>query len=73
MTVKLQHIYNTIECKFWDMIIPLLESDSEVIEWVVNLGYRFSETLPEKSFLIQALFWIWIGTSIGLAIGILIV
>ena len=71
MTEKTQKLPYVIENKFWDFVIPLLESENETVEWLVNLGYRISQNLPGRSFLFQAIFWICMGTIIGLALGLI--
>lgn len=73
MTEKYQKLPYTIENKFWDFVIPLLESENETVEWLVNIGYRISQNLPKRSFLFQAIFWICMGTMIGLVIGMLVI
>lgn len=73
MIQKLQKIPYVIENKFWEVVIPLLDSDDDTIDLLVNFGYQISQKLPGKSFIFQAIFWICMGTIIGLAVGILIV
>jgi hypothetical protein len=73
MTEKLQRIPYVIEYKFWEVVIDLLDSDDDTIELLVNFAYQMSQKLTVKSFLFQAVFLIFMGTIIGLAIGILII
>jgi len=73
MTEKYQKLPYVIENKFWDFVIPLLESENETVEWLVNFGYRISKNLPGRSFFFQAIFWICMGTIIGLAVGLILI
>jgi hypothetical protein len=73
MIDKIQKIPYAVENKFWEMVIDLLDSDDETIELIVNFGYQIRHKLLGKGFLFQAVFWIGMGTVIGLAIGILII
>lgn len=70
MIQKLQQIPNSIENKFWEIVIPMLQSDDETIELMVNLGYQLSKKVPGKYFLIKAIFWIFMGTIVGLGLGL---
>ena len=63
---------NSIAHRFWETIVKLLESESEVVVRIVKLGYRYKDQIPKRSFLFQMLFWSCIGLTLGLGIGIMI-
>ena len=61
-----------VERKFWEVIIPMMKNESPVVEKIVSIGYHFLDRFPKRNFLVQSIFWISIGLSLGLGIGILI-
>ncbi|MEJ2510789.1 MAG: hypothetical protein P8Y72_04230 [Anaerolineales bacterium] len=61
-----------IERKFWEVVIPLMRKEPKIVGKLVNLGYYFIERMPKRNFLVQSIFWICVGLSIGLGIGILL-
>ncbi|HKJ26188.1 MAG TPA: hypothetical protein VJ965_01000 [Anaerolineales bacterium] len=73
MSEKLQRIPYVIENKFWEFVINLLDSDDETIELLVKVIHQIRQKLPGKKFLYQAVFWICMGTFIGLALGIILI
>lgn len=69
-TIKLFN--ENIERKFWEIVIPMMKNESPAVEKIVNIGYHFLDRLPKRNFIVQSIFWICIGLSLGLGIGILI-
>jgi hypothetical protein len=63
---------NVIEGYFWQTAIPLLSSGNRTIAAIVRVGARIYPILEQASLPLKALFWAWVGLSIGLGIGILI-
>lgn len=61
-----------IEVEFWQFVIPRMKDKPEVVKRIVSSVMFVQKHLPKKSLIFQALFWICIGLSIGLGIGILV-
>jgi hypothetical protein len=61
-----------IERKFWEVVIPMMKNESPFVEKIVNIGFHFLDRFPKRNFIVQSIFWICIGLSLGLGIGILI-
>lgn len=72
MISKVNQFFNIIELEFINLAMNIMESDSEMVKRVMRLGYYFMERLPKRSIIIQAVFWICLGTIFGLGIGIVI-
>lgn len=73
MIEKLQKLPQAVEHRFWNFVINLLDSEDESVEALVNFGYQFSQNVQGKNFVFQAIFWICMGTIIGLALGIILI
>jgi hypothetical protein len=69
-TIKM--LNENLERKFWKVVIPLMKNEPELVEKLVNIGYHFLDRLPKRNLLVQSIFWICIGLSLGLGIGILL-
>lgn len=61
-----------IERKFWGLIIPWMRKEPKIVEKIASIGYYFIDRMPKRNFLVQSIFWVCIGLSIGLGIGILL-
>ncbi|HAY85888.1 MAG TPA: hypothetical protein DCY42_13520 [Chloroflexi bacterium] len=61
-----------IERKFWEIVIPLMRKEPKIVGKLVAIGYYFMGRIPKQNFLVQSIFWICIGLSLGLGIGILL-
>lgn len=62
----------SLERRFWNVVIPWMQKEPEMVEKLLNIGYYFMDRLPKRNLLVQAIFWICIGLSFGLGIGILL-
>lgn len=61
-----------IERKFWEVVIPLMRKEPEIVEKLAGIGLFFADRVPKKNLLVQSLFWICMGLTLGLGIGILL-
>jgi hypothetical protein len=61
-----------LERKFWELVIPMMRKDTKLVEKLVSVGYHFIDRFPKRNLLVQSIFWICIGLSLGLGIGILL-
>lgn len=61
-----------IEVQFWQFVIPRMKDKPEVVKRIVSSIMFVQKHLPQKSIFFKALFWICMGLSIGLGIGILV-
>ncbi|NIX55994.1 MAG: hypothetical protein GWN14_08725 [candidate division Zixibacteria bacterium] len=69
-TIKLFN--ETIERKFWEVVIPLMKNEPELAKNIVNIGYIFLDRYTKRNMFIKSIFWICMGLSIGLGIGVLL-
>lgn len=69
---KHEQIKNRIEKRFWHKTIPLLTSGNRAVATLINVGSHVYPIVHQASFVFKAVFWAWVGLSLGLGIGILI-
>lgn len=63
-----QSIYEDIEIKFWQVVIPWMQNSAPV-QKVVNIGFATVRTyLPLPTF-VKATIWITVGWALGMALG----
>lgn len=68
-----QDIWKRLEISFWHQVaIPLLDSESETIKNIVNLGYQSMKRYQPMNTLLKAFVWVFMGLSFGLTIGLLV-
>ena len=70
--IKRQQIKTQLEQRFWDKTIPMLSAGNRTVATIVNVGSYFYPRVQRANFAIKAIFWAWMGLSIGLGIGMLI-
>jgi hypothetical protein len=73
MTAKVKTLMNEVEFGILDLFMHLMETDSPTVRRVVAIGYYFMDRLPDRNIMIQGVFWVCLGTALGLGIGILAV
>jgi len=54
------------------LLMKAMETDSPTVRRMVSVGYYFMDRVPDRSFIVQGLFWVCLGTTLGLGIGILV-
>ena len=59
----------SIEIKFWQTIIPIME-ESQFIKILVMLGYSAIQRYQPMKWLLKTLIWAGLGWIIGLAFGL---
>ena len=69
--IKPKEMYNNVELSFWELTIPLLDSESLTVKKVVNVGYNTLKHYKKRSMLFKTFFWASLGLSFGLTIGLL--
>ena len=69
-TIKM--VNENIERKFWEVVIPLMSNEPKIVQRIAGVGYYFLNRIPKRTVLVQSIFWICIGLSLGLGIGILL-
>jgi len=66
-------IFNeTLERKFWEVVIPLMRKEPELVKKIAKFGFYFLDRYPKRTLVVQSIFWICLGLSLGLGIGILL-
>lgn len=68
-----QELWKQVEIRFWHQVaIPLLDSESETIKNIVNVGYQSVKRYQPMNTLLKAFVWILMGLSFGLTIGLMV-
>ena len=59
----------SIEIKFWETVIPIME-ESQFVKILVTLGYSTFQRYQPMKWLIKTLLWAGLGWIFGLAFGL---
>ncbi|HKJ26189.1 MAG TPA: hypothetical protein VJ965_01005 [Anaerolineales bacterium] len=72
MIEKIKSFFTTVEYEILNLLMKAMETDSPTVRRMVSVGYYFMDRVPDRSFIVQGLFWVCLGTTLGLGIGILV-
>ncbi len=70
MSEAIRSFQHRIENRLWLFVIPWLETSPQAPR-VVKQFIDFSRKLPQRDFWVRILFWVSLGFSLGLGIGML--
>jgi predicted DNA-binding ribbon-helix-helix protein len=69
MTMKTTKLSHRIENRFWDFVIPILETETFFVEKLVNTLYYTYKRYRLMNFFFKSFFWGCMGLTFGLFIG----
>lgn len=67
--MRTDNFLHRAENRFWDFIIPILETETIFVENIVNALYFSYKRYRMMNFLFKSFFWGCIGLTFGLFIG----
>lgn len=70
MNSLVRYLYEQIELTFWNALIPLMEENHPLGKCIQEI-YAFTKGRAWKGVLSKALFWVYLGLTLGLTLGLL--
>ncbi len=67
--MRTNNLLDRAETRFWEFIIPILETETSFIEKIVNALYFSYQRYRRINFFLKSFFWGCIGLTFGLFVG----